>query len=409
MKSEVIKPPDARGSVVRMALVVWAIVLGVVAVRTVAQPNSHDCYKPFFEAAGLNWLHGADLYQVTSATCRYSPLVNALFASLALTPTAVGGLLWRGINAAAFLGGLVWWLRVHAPPTWTPTQRAWVFLLVIPMAISTINSAQANPLLTGLILAGTAAAGQERWNWAAVFIAGACLLKIYPIALALLFIVTFPRRLLPRFLAALVAGLALPFLLQDSWWVARQYGNWWTSLCIDDRTQWTLDEGYRDLWLLIRCYKLPVSYNGYVAIQLGIAAGIAAVCMAARWLARRPALEVLNLALGLGACWMTVCGPATEGGGYILVAPTLAYASLESWRDRWPLWIRGLLLASGAAFAAGALACLGPNASSQTAYGPHPLGGLLLLTALVCEAVRRMTASAATDRQAAPAAPARAA
>ncbi len=269
-----------RASWVQTAVAVWAVLLAGIAVRTLAQPNQHDCWKPFYEPAGRNWLHGVDLYQDTFATCRYSPLVNAMFAPLALAPSAIGGLLWRAINAAAFLGGLFWWLRVYAPSTWTRTHWAWAFLLVVPLSISTINAAQANPLLTGLLLAGTAAAGRERWSWAAAFVAGACLLKIYPIALALLLIVSFPRRFLPRFLVALAVGLALPFLLQEPGWVARQYGNWWVSLWIDDRTMWPFDRCYRDLWMLIRFYKLPVSYHGYVGIQLALAAATAVVCVA---------------------------------------------------------------------------------------------------------------------------------
>jgi Glycosyltransferase family 87 len=384
-----------RASWGRVAVIVWAVLLGIVGVRAVMQPDSHDCYKPFYEPAGRNWLRGEDLYQAKSATCRYSPLVNALFAPLALTPTPVGGLIWRAVNAFAFLGGLFWWLRAVAPPAWTRAHWAWMFLLVAPLSIPTINCAQANPLLTGLVLAGTAAAMRDRWNWAAVFVGGACLLKIYPIALALLFIVVAPRRFTPRFLIALAAGLALPFLLQDPLWVARQYTNWFTSLCIDDRTQWPFETCYRDLWLLLRFYHWPVSYRGYVVIQLLIAAGAAAVCWASRWWAPRPRVEVLNTAFGLAACWMTVCGPSTEGGGYILVAPTLAWAFLESWRQRRPQWVRGLLLASTVAFTVGVLACLSPGSSKWMAYGPHPLGGLFLLLAIGGESIQRIVEPAA--------------
>jgi hypothetical protein len=383
-----------RISWVQVAVTVWAVLLAVVAIRTVAQPNSHDCWKPFYEPAGRNWLHGVDLYQDTFATCRYSPLVNALFAPLSVARGTFGGLLWRAINAATFLGGLFWWLRVFAPPTWTRTHWAWTFLLVTPLAASTINAGQANPLLTGLLLAGTAAAGRERWNLAAGFVAGACLLKIYPIALALLLIVSFPRRFLPRFLAALAAGLALPFLLQNPLWVARQYGNWWVSLCIDDRTMWPFEKCYRDLWMLIRFYKLPITHTGYVVIQLAIAAALAALCLAARWRARLSRAGTANAALGLAVCWMTVCGPTTEGGGYILVAPTLAWAFLESWRGRWPLWVRGLLLASGASFTAGTAVSATANAGALMAYGMHPIGGLLLLAALLGEYIRRILAPA---------------
>ena len=408
MNADAVTRPDRSAVWVRTAVIAWAVLLGVVAVRSLVQHDSHDCWKPFYEPAGRNWLHGIDEYQRTTATCRYSPLVNALFAPLALAPTKVGGLLWRAVNAAAFLGGLSWWLRVYAP-TWTRAHRAWAFLLVIPLAAATINAAQANPLLTGLLTAGTAAVGRGRWNWAAALVAGACLLKVYPIALALLLIVTFPGRFLPRFLIALAAGLALPFVLQDPAWVARQYHNWWVSLCIDDRTQWPFANCYRDLWMVIRFYHLPVGYAGYVAIQLGLAAAMAAVCMTARWWAGRPHPEAANTALGLAVCWMTACGPATEASGYILVAPTAAWAFLESWRRPWPLWLRALLLASAVLFTFGVAAGVTSNAGELLAYGWHPIAALLLLAALAGESVRRTAAARLAESAAAPAAPARAA
>lgn len=119
--------------------------------------------------------------------------------------------------------------------------------------------------------------------------------------------------------------------------------------------------------------------------------------------------DVANAALGLAACWMTVCGPTTEGGGYILVAPTLAWAFLESWRRPWSWWVRGLLLASGASFTVGAAVTMMANAGSLMAYGWHPIGGLLLLAALLGENVRRIVAPAAKGVEAVPATAARAA
>jgi hypothetical protein len=131
--------------------------------------------------------------------------------------------------------------------------------------------------------------------------------------------------------------------------------------------------------------------------------------MAARWWAGRPRLEVLNTAMALAVCWMTVCGPATEGGGYILLAPTLAFAFLESWHLPQPYWIRGLLLASTAAFAAAVLTCLTSWSSEGMAYGPHPLGGLLLMIAVAGAAIRRILAPLVDNRVTVPAATARAA
>ena len=45
-----------RASWGRAAVIVWAFLLGFVGVRAVVQPDSHDCYKPFYEPAGRHWL-----------------------------------------------------------------------------------------------------------------------------------------------------------------------------------------------------------------------------------------------------------------------------------------------------------------------------------------------------------------
>ncbi len=244
------------------ALAVWGVLILGVCVRGLLQPTDHNCYQEYYEQAGRNWFEGRDLYLAFGATCRYSPLINALFAPLSRTPLWLGSLLWRLVNAGAFLGALLWWLRACAP-TWTPTLRALLLLSVIPLSVGNINSGQANPLLLGLLLATTAAAARGRWNWAALFCAAACLLKLYPVALALLLAGAYPRRFTPRFLIALAAGLLLPFALQHPEYVARQYANWGGNLLGDDRSQGDLaGVGYRDLWLLIYNLHLPIGPAG---------------------------------------------------------------------------------------------------------------------------------------------------
>ena len=390
-----------RDSWARVAVIAWTLILGIIAVRAVLQPDSHDCYKPFYEPAGRNWLHGEDLYQLKSipaVTARSSTPCSRIGAPADagrrhdLAGGQRGRLLGRSVLVAARLRAA----DVDAQP------------LGLGLPSRDTAGGPHHQFRPGESVADRPHSGRHgrcgarAWNWAAIFIAGAFFLKIYPIALALLLIVTFPRRFTPRFLVALAVGAALPFFMQNPWWVARQHVNWWTSLCIDDRTQWAPEIGYRDLWLLIRFYKLPIRYSGYVVIQLAIAGAAAAVCMASRWRAGRPRLEVLNTAMALAVCWMTVCGPTTEGSGYILVAPTLAFAFLESWHLPRPSWIRGLLLASTVAFTVAVLACLTSRPSEGMAYGPHPLGGLLLMIAVAGEAIRRILAPPAENIGTAP-------
>jgi hypothetical protein len=392
----------------RLALAVWVVLVAAVCIRGILAPAAHSCY-PYYEPAGRAWLEGQDLYAATGCTCRYSPLVNAFFAPLSLMPSWLGVLTWRLLNAAALLAAVLWWIDAYVSPTWPPALRALVLLMVIPLGIGNINCAQANPLLIGLMLAAAAAAARDRWNVAAVCCAAACVLKVYPVALALLFAVTYPRRFAPRFAAALAVGLALPFLLQHPEYVARQYINWWGNLCNDDRTAWHPAAGWRDLWLLIRITKAPVSRAVYLGIQLAVAGFIAIVCLIGRWRAAWPKQEVINAALGLSAGWMTVCGPATEGATYLLVMPTLAWSTIESWWRPWSWPLRGLLLASCAAFTIAMAGYWTGHTSEWTAYGQQPIGGLLLLAALLAKSFQRLRAARRDSRADAPATPARAA
>jgi len=193
-------------------------------------------------------------------------------------------------------------------------------------------------------------------------------------------IALYPRPFGPRFLLALAAGLALPFLLQRPEYVARQYPNWLANLWFDDRSNWNLANGYRDLWLLIRLWHIPLGRTAYVGIQLLVAAGIAGLCLAGR-LAGWPRYRLLNQAFTLACCWMTLCGPATESSTYILLAPTVASSLMDprlnrSYLAKGCLWCSyGLLLGT---LTAGWFV----DAALFQAWGQQPLAALILLATL---------------------------
>src|SRR5436305_726827 len=129
---------EAQSSWVKWAIVVWAVLVAGMAIRGVIWPHIHSCYTRFYYPASRQWLAGQDLYQDTADTCRYSPLVHVLLVPFAVLPPRLGGLLWRLFNAALFLGGMAWWLKAVLPPTVTRAQRGLIFLLVIPLAISSL-------------------------------------------------------------------------------------------------------------------------------------------------------------------------------------------------------------------------------------------------------------------------------
>src|SRR5262249_26261202 len=134
----------------------------------------------------------------------------------------------------------------------------------------------------------------------------------------------------------------LPFACQHGNYVRTQYLLWLGRLGRDQRWDWPPHLAYRDLWLLIRLFHVPLTPLGYLGVQLASAMGCAVLGMAAR-LRGGPRREVLAGILAVGTCWMTLCGPATESSTYVLLAPALAWAVLAAECDGWR-WLAGWMV-----------------------------------------------------------------
>ena len=101
---------------------------------------------------------------------------------------------------------------------------------------------------------------------------------------------------------------------------------------------------YRDLWLLIYLYDLPVSKAVYAVVQILGGTVVAALTgsVSTGW----PEKALLTSTLGLAVAWMMLLGPATESSSFVLLAPPLAWSLVEALRPRWDR--RRMLLAGGA-------------------------------------------------------------
>ncbi len=375
----------------RCAVLVWVCVLLVVSIYSAVQPRKRSLYLTWL-TAGQDWASGSPLlYQRVEGDgldiFRYSPLVAALLTPLQFLDERSGNALWRLLNAAVFLGGFAYWLRGRLPAggRW----RGMLFLLLVPLALSSLSNGQPNPLVIGLLLFAVALAGGERWTLAAVCVALACALKIYPIAVGLLLVVVYPRQFSWRLGAALLAVLLLPYLTQRPEYVTEQYRQWFERLGGDDRKYIVLDRAYRDLWLLVRVWHLPVSPDTYRGVQLWTAAGCAIVCAVARW-AGFGKEQLLTTVLALGTCWMMLCGPATESPSFVQLAPALAWAVVAAQREKWPIFVRWLPAVSFAVFAAGVLSGLTPYKAQLDALGGQPLAALLLAFAYLTVTLHKL-------------------
>ena len=379
---------------VRLAVLVWMIVVAGICIRAYVQPYKRTLFTTW-EQAGADWENGRDLYRKSwnpdQDQFRYSPLTAVLLVPFHHLPIRPGGVVWRLLNAAVMLFGFAAWLRT-TPVTRTPRQQAILFLLLAPLSLSSLNNGQPNPLVIGLLLAALAAVEGERWTLAALFVALATALKIYPLALGLLLAAAYPRRFLPRLVLALTLAAVLPFACQHWDYVRGQYALWLTRLGKDQRWDWPLHMAYRDLWLLIRLVHLPLTPFGYLLVQLGSAAGCAVLCVALR-LRQRPRREVLLAVLALGTCWMTLCGPATESATYILLAPALAWAVVSAECDGWPRVLAFLTRISLLLFLICVVRGLWSGVNAFHALGLHPQAAVLLSLAYGVVLIRSLLAS----------------
>jgi Glycosyltransferase family 87 len=375
----------------RLAIAVWMTVLLAICIRGLLNARTNSVY-PIFARAARDFLAGADLYRVSDAPYRYSPLVAALLVPFSVWPDHIGGVLWRLLNAALYLTAFAWWCRMVLPRPLTISQQAILYLLIVPLSVGSLNNAQSNPVVLGLLMAGVAAVARGRWNWASVCLALACLFKVYPLAVGLLLAVVHPRQFAGRFLIALLIGLAVPFLLKPSAYVLEQYGNWLHHLQTDDRQHLPADLWYRDLRLLCLNCHVSLSPAAYRIVQLLAAAGIALFCIAGRlasWEHRR----LLTVLFGLGCCWMTLFGSATESCTYMLLAPALAWSLLDAWLRQVPYWLRCGLGASFVLFLVTQTAVWFPGGGRQIhALGLQPLAALLLLVCIVVMEVQNREA-----------------
>jgi hypothetical protein len=372
----------------QLAIILWAVVLAAVCGRGLLSPRLHTVY-PIYAAAARHWLDGDDLYQLLDGyDCyRYSPLVAVAFVPFGPLPGALGGVLWRLLNAGVYLAALAWWARVALPQPASRRQRAVLCLLVLPLSIGSLNNAQSNALVIGLLLAAMAGTATRRWTLAALCVGLACFFKLYPVAVGLLLAAVYPRRFAPRLAAVLVVGLLLPFTLQRPAYVAGQYAAWAEHLVAYDHHSDQAAVWYSDVLLLLRVWLVPISRQEYLFLQVAAGAALAVLCLAARR-AGWPPRRLLPLLLGLGCCWMTAFGPATESCTYILLAPPLAAALLQAWQQRQPAWAKALLVTAQVLLVLAQAISWFPPLKLLREAGASPFAALLLLTCLTALAVR---------------------
>jgi hypothetical protein len=334
--------PKNRNWLNLIVIALWAAVLLGICLRIALVSRDHDVFATYVDA-GRKWTQSQPLY--TSARgFVYSPLIAAFFGPFSWLPQGMGGVLLRLLNAAVFVGAISWWLRTGLHNR-IPRSSYWlVFLLILPLSLGNFNNGQVNPLLIGLLMMAILAAHGERWTLAAVCLGIAAYLKIYPLSVAMLLVIIYPRQLGWRLALTLILMGALSFVLQQPGYVFEQYQRWFSTRATDNRRM-NIDIAPRDFVMVLNALHISLSARAVLVLQLLAGAAAAAVCIVGRlrnWSEDR----LLACVLALGTCWMLLFGPSTEDATYVMIAPALVLAMVQAFHQNTSYWMRSLVCIS---------------------------------------------------------------
>ncbi|HEV3383677.1 MAG TPA: glycosyltransferase family 87 protein [Gemmata sp.] len=363
----------------RIAVIAWVVVVAGIFGRVALSPRLPPSVIPVYRAAAERWMAGEDLYssQHLWHVYRYPPCFAPSFVPFTYFPPRLGELLWRSLTIAVMLSGLWLWAK-HALQL-NPGQRGALFVLALPLCLTSLNNGQANILLAGLLLHGATAAIRCRGMLAGICVAVATAIKVYPIAVGMLLACANPKRIIPWLVVSIAGLAALPFLLAPVDYVAGEYLGFVKTVGSDTRHEIDHPEPPRDLFLVMRNYLVVPSEHTYGIIVLSVAAGMACTVAFASFRVRDPRISLV-LAFDLGCVWMTVFGPATEPHTFALLAPTAAACLILS---RTSTAQFAMTLCAYLLLITPVIRDFFPNGRVLHNLGIQPLGGLLLLGTFV--------------------------
>jgi hypothetical protein len=354
----------------------WTAVLLGIWIRIGFFSHSHDVFATYADA-GRRWSSSLPLYTYTRGFV-YSPLVAAFFAPFSWLPVSLGSVLWRLVNAAIFVGAIFWWLKAEITDR-IPESSYWlVFLLILPLSLGNFNNGQVNPMIIGLLMVAILAAHEKRWTLCAVTLGFSAYLKIYPLSVGLLLVLLYPRQLGWRLALTLILMGAVSFGLQRPGYVLEQYQRWFHTRAADDR-RLNMDIAPRDFAMILRLLHINLSAQATLLLEMIAGIGAALICLFGR-LKKWSEQRLLICVFTTGTCWMLLFGPTTEDATYAMIAPALAFATVQAFHQKTPLWMRILVCGSFAFLLLGLIlnAFFGLKKTPLT-MSVQPFGALLFL------------------------------
>ncbi len=369
----------------KRAVALWLILAVAASIKAAVQPSQHTVY-PVLARGARNWWSDTSLYLTYTDVdlFRYSPTWAVAMTPFGLLPDRLGGIVWVWANVLAMLVAMRVFVRHVLPGSWPPKREALLLAMTLAGSARGIWAGQSNAILIASAMLGLAAVVRGRWWTAALLLAVPVFIKVWPAALVLLVAACWPRQLVGRIVVVMGLLAAAPLVTRPRETVVWQYGEWVSMLNSTQIERW---QGYRDGWTVWEFFQFPVDRNLYEIVQCETALAVLGWCLwqrgrvharthAAGSRSKAPRIRrackhapyesapnvnswwagaaivppceaavrrLLTSIFSIWLAWQLVFGPGSERLTYLIIAPAISWAVLESWQSK---RLRGLAVAA---------------------------------------------------------------
>ena len=310
----------------RVAVGFWALFIIVVIVKCFVAPHSHSVY-PLYATSGRVWWFGSN----ETESVYYGPFFAQLIGPFSALPDELGGALWYVFSFLFFLFGIYKFLTKVLPELNDKTMS--VFFLLVPWCgVASFYNGQANLIVAGCLLWAVVAVLAHRWLLAGVALAVSVSIKAYPIAMAMVLIGLYPRKLLFKFLLAMILLACLPFVFHKSDFVSQHYAHWLSFLT--DGARYTRSGSMHiDFRTFLDTWFVTISLRSYILIEM-ITGVLVFVCVYTYHRLRGSERQAVLYAYILTSIWLVLFGPASEEATYLLVSPAVCWLLMDTYRQK---------------------------------------------------------------------------
>ncbi|MBX3388467.1 MAG: DUF2029 domain-containing protein [Phycisphaeraceae bacterium] len=303
------------------------------------------CYRVACEC----WWSGRDMYENVYED-KFNDLFNGfvylphaaiLYSPFEALPLWFGETLYR-LVIVSMMAWAIWRItRLASGRPWNEYFFAASAITIGVGAGNAINGQYNLPMAASIILAACALI-EKRWWWGAIWLVISIMLKPLALAPALLALALYPA-LWWRFPIVALVAFALPFVAtaHGPAYAWGEYEMFWTKVV---RAAQPLPRRFAEFSTVFWWFWLDLS--DFQRQVCRVIAAIATLALGFAALRRRGPVKGGLILWALGASYIVVFNPRTEGLTYVVIAPAIAlFGAIECFADRALKWRRCVGLA----------------------------------------------------------------